>query len=263
MHTQYQFRKAEKLFMISYIGLLLLIYLASRFVFEMTENKSLPILLKWVALGISPVAIYAALRTGFTSKAKWYGFIGYLLGYSVLLAFTTEYMVIQSNLLWNAAVNKQTIEQVKIYEVRKVFKRKSGFDHTEVTILLNGKLIKMEARPYAYFYLKDKKQLDLKIGYSAMGAYATSSNSTFGEKTMARWYHLKDMIYRMRWVFGIIFIILVAACIKYSYFPDKPGVERKKLSFWKQVGLVMAILFGIALLFYAGLWIYISFFVGR
>jgi len=229
--------------------------------FEMTEIKSLPGLLKWVAIGVSPVAIYAALRTGFAERAKWYGFLGYLVGYSVLLTFATQYMVVQGNLLWNAAINEQIFKQVRILEVRKVFKRKLGFDHTEVTILRNGQLIKMEARPYAYFYLKAKKQLDMKIGHSEMGEYVTSISSTSVEKIVARWLHLKDIVYRMRWFLGIFIIIVAAALIKPSYFPEKPGLEKKKISFWKQIGLVMAILFGIALLFYAGLWIYITFFV--
>jgi|GEM_PF-1580301 len=264
MNTKYQLRRAETWFLISYFSLWLFIYLASRFMFEMTEIKLQSGLLKWVAIGISPVAIYAALRTGFAEKAKWYGFLGYLLGYSALLTFATQYMVIQSSLLWDSTVKEQTLATVQIIEVRKVFKRKLGFDHTEVTILRNGKFMKMEARPYAYFYLKDKKQLDIKIGYSEMGEYVTSiSSSTFVEKTVARWLHLKDMVYRMRWFVGVIIIIVAASLIKSIYFPDKPGGEKKKISFWKQMGLVMAILFAIVLLLYAGLWIYVSFFATR
>ncbi|WP_293788829.1 hypothetical protein [uncultured Pedobacter sp.] len=260
---EHKLSKLETTVIITYFSIWLFIYLASRLTFEMTEIKVLSGLVKWVAIGVSPVAIYAALRTGFVEKAKWYGFLGYLLAYGVLLTFATEYMVIQSKLLWSATVKDQAIVQVKVIQVRKVFKRKLGFDHTEVTILRNGNVIKMEARPYAFFYLKDKKQLDMKIGDSDMGEYVTAVNNTLAEKTVARWLHFKDMIHRIRWVIVIIMVTVAAALIKGSYFPDEFGVEKKKMSFWKQMGLVMAILFGIALLFYAGLWIYISFFSTR
>lgn len=140
-----------------------------------------------------------------------------------------------------------------------MFKRKLGFDHTEVTILLNGQPMKIEARPYIYFYLKDKKQLDIKIGHSEMGEFVTHIRSTFVEKTVARWDHLKDMVYRQRWLVGIIILIIVASVIKTTYFPDQPGHEKKQISFWKLLGLIMAILLAIALLLYAGLWIYVSF----
>ncbi|SDF93277.1 hypothetical protein SAMN05421827_102162 [Pedobacter terrae] len=263
MNAKSKFRSAEIPFVISYLCLWFFIYLASRFTFEMIEIKSTFGLLKWVAIGVSPVVIYATLRTGFAAKVKWYGFVGYLVGYSALLIFATEYMFIQSNLLWDAAFNGQNFTQVKILEVHKVFKRKSGFHHTEVTILRNGQARKMEARPYAYFYLKDKKQLDMKIGDSAMGVYVTAVRSTFADKTVARWIHLKDMIYRMRWFIGVIIFISAAALIKPGYFPDKAGIAKKKASFWQQIGLVMAVLFSLSLLFYAGLWIYIKFFVSR
>lgn len=218
-----QLRKTEILFLISCFALWLVIYLASRFTFEMNEIKLMPGILKWAAFGVSPIAIYAAVRTGFAEKVKWYGFLGYLFGYIAVLTFATQYMFIQSNLLWNAAVNEQVFKQVKVLEVRKVFKRKLGFDHTEVAILLDEQPMKMEARPYTYFYLKDKKQLDVKIGHSEMGAYVTNIRSTFEEKTVARWHHLKDMVYRLRWIFGIIILIIVASIIKTSYFPDLSG----------------------------------------
>ncbi|PST82565.1 hypothetical protein C7T94_07810 [Pedobacter yulinensis] len=125
--------------------------------------------LLWLAVCLSPPAIYAALRTTYSQKDKWYATFGYLLMYLMLGGFALEYIIIKADILIDSALHKNKTQELRLLEVRKVIKREIGFDHTAVRVRLSGKPVTLEARPYAFFYLGNKTVVKGKIGRSWLG----------------------------------------------------------------------------------------------
>lgn len=251
----------EKTLLYSLIGLWLTVYLSSRFFLEMSSDRGIFTFWPWIAVASSPFCLYAAIRTVNIRAEKCYGIIGYFLIYAILTVFALGYMLVQGDILLSAARGRQQHTQVRVVEVRKVFKRKIGFDHTSVTLQLGDKRVQMEARPYAYFYLNGKKTLKISIGRSSMNNdYVTCLEISMREKLKARWMHFKDMLYRTRLVWAGLALLFIGILIIPRYLPKGADNKPKPLSFWKQMGIVMAILSALAILFYASLWIYVLFF---
>lgn len=254
-------RNIEKPLLCSFIVLWLAVYLSSRFFLEMYTDRGIFAFWPWTAVACSPFCLYAAIRTVNIRKEKWYGMIGYFLIYGFLTVSACGYIIVQGEILLSAARGRQEYTRVRVIGVRKVFKRKLGFDHTAVTLQLGNRKINMEARPYAYFYLRGKKELKVALGRSALkNDYATSLEISMQEKLVARWLHFKDMFYRMRLLWAFLALLFLGILIIPRYLPRDADNKPKPLSFWKQMGIVMAALIGIGILFYAALWIYVLFF---
>jgi len=259
MNFKDRLRSIELPFIITYLSLWVLIYLSSRIVLEMTVDERQSTMLIWAAIVSAPIVIYGTLRVGFAGKAKWNGFLGYYLMFSLFGIFMTQYMLIQSKLLYDVAMQDEVQKTVQVTEVKRVFTRRSGPNHTAVTFNLDGKPVTMKARAYAYFYLHDKKMIDITFGKSDMGDYVTNIALSSGDKMYARWLHLKDFVYRLRYIGLIILAMIIGGLIKGRYFPTQPGKPPTKVSFWKMMGIIMAILITIAILLYIGLWVYVTF----
>ncbi|KLT67031.1 hypothetical protein [Pedobacter sp. BMA] len=244
--------------LLGYIALWLGIYLCSRFFLVMYSDKGMFQFWPWLAISIAPFSLYAALRTVYAERVKLYGAIGYFFIYTLLGIFATGYMIVNGDILASAAFSSSHVKDATLVDVQKVFHRKTGFDHTDVRVNVDGRVFTMEARPYAFFYLKGRKQLKLNIGRSGLGNdYVTSIEVSAGDQLKARWIHFKDMIYRMRWFFGVIVVVVGGAILFGKYIPEKRLQKRKPVAFWKIMALTMGILMGLGLLFYAGLWIWV------
>lgn len=258
MNSKENLRKVEKYVLITYATLWLLVYLLSRIFLELYTDYTPSGFLLWTALFIAPFSIYASFRTVFPKGEKWYSFIGYVLIYSLLATFTSQYIVVNGDILWSAATKPAApSRKATVLEVRKVFHSKTGFDHTEVSLQIDGKLLNLEARPYAYFYLKDKKTLLISLRKSGLGIdYVTSTGVNGGERRYARWLHFKDWVYRMRWGLAIVLGIITMVWIRMEFFPEKEGSKPVRIGYWKLIGIIFATL----LLLYAGLLLYVNFF---
>jgi hypothetical protein len=262
--TKERLRKLEYPILFSYLGLWLLVFVASRIFLEMyTDHTPSNV---WIFLFILfiPPSVYAALRATFSQGGKWYQSIAYILTFTTCSVFSGQYIVINGDILISSLVKKQVNTQAKIVSVKKVLKRKLGFDHTKVVLEFNGKRIDLDARPYNYFYLQDKTTLQINTGTSSLGnTFVTSNDVSIPDKFSARWLHLKDWAYRNRLLWAIMICMIIGVFIKMKYFPGKPGIKPKPIGFWKIMGLTMGILLLIGFVLYAGLLIYVTFFVSR
>ena len=257
-------RKLEYPILLTFLALWLSIYILSRLFLEMYTDHT-PTWV-WVMLMIIfiPLSGYAALRMAYSEGGKWYQSIGYWFIFTLGSLFAGHYMMLKGDILITALVRTPVIVEAKVSSVKKVMSRKLGFDHTEVTLQFNGKRITMDARPYTYFYLRDRIKTQITGGTSFLGnTYVISTGISVQDKIDARWQHLRDWAHRSRW-FGImiIFMILISI-IKFKYFPEKPGIKPKQIGFWKAMGLIMGILMVIAAVLYLGLFVYVKLFVSR
>jgi hypothetical protein len=257
-------RKLEIPVVIFLVSTWFIIYVSSRIFLEMYTDHSPRYLWLWLMLIFSPFCIYAALRTVFSKGEKWYGFIGYLLIYMVCSAFFSNYMLVNGDILLTMAGHSERTIDVPVVEVRKVFRRKLGFDHTEVTVRIDGRPVIFEARPYAYFFLHDKKVLRVSFGHSGLGnSFVTDIKTAPGEKIHARWLHIQDWAYRQRYIVGFFLGVFVLVLIRMKYFPEMGRTKPVKIGFWKLMAIVFGTVMLIGLLLYAALWIYIGFFASR
>jgi hypothetical protein len=248
----------------SYLGLWLLVYIFSRTSLEMYRDDCPQQVWIWLLIIIIPLSGYAALRAAFSQGGKWYHSFGYFLMFTLGGLFSGQYIIINGDILLSALIKTPVRTEAKVISVKKVIRPKLGFDHTDVRLQSDGEQITLEARPYSYFYLQKKSTILITTGTSFLGnRYVTSSGIDQQQKNSARWLHLKDWAYRYRLLFAIVVCMIVGATIRLKYFPEKPGVKPRKIGIWKLLGIIMAALIAIALILYAGLMIYVTFFVSR
>jgi hypothetical protein len=262
--TKERLRKLEYPILFSYLGLWLLVYIASRIFLEMYTDHTPSNVWIFLFIVFIPPSIYAALRATFSQGGKWYHSIAYIFTFTLCSVFSGQYIILNGDILISSLVKKQVHTQARIVSVEKVIKKKLGFDHTKVVLEFNGKRIDLEARPYNYFYLQDKTTLQINTGTSSLGnTFVTSNDVSSQDKFGARWLHLKDCAYRNRLIWAIMICMIVGVFIKMKYFPGKPGIKPKPIGFWKLMGLTMGILLLIGFVLYAGLLLYVTFFVSR
>ena len=258
-------RKLEYPILFVFLGSWLVIYILTRIFVEMYTDHTPSVVWIWLLIICAPLSLYAALRAAFSQGVKWYRSIGYIFVFTIGTLFCGQYIVIKGDILLSVFTKTPVSIEADVINVKKVIKRKLGFDHTAITLQFGGKVVELEARPRTYFYLKDKKTLHITAGTSFIGnTYVTSSGVTGREKQIARWLHLKDWAYRFRLLWAILLCMIIGSIIKAKYFPEKPGAKPvPKIGFWKLLGILMAILMAIGFVLYTGLLIYVKFFVTR
>ncbi|MBE9598033.1 hypothetical protein [Pedobacter sp. MC2016-24] len=253
-------RKLEIPFAIGYLVILLLVYFAGRNVLELYTNQTPRPVYIWVTAFMAPFVLYTTLRLATMNGAKWYGYIGYLVVTFFALVISGTFVVLKTDLLLSAALKPISVQQVSILEVKKVFQRKMGFDHTDVTILWNQQPLTFEARPNTFFLLEHKKTLQISTATSFLGnQFVTDLDLEPGERGHARWVHLKDWASRTWYVPAFFLLLVIGACVVNYYFPKNTQTPVKKIGFWKTMGIIMAVLFSIAIVLYFGLIIYVKF----
>ncbi|RZM27510.1 MAG: hypothetical protein EOO88_12795 [Pedobacter sp.] len=262
--TKDSLRKLEFPILIAYLSLWLLVYILSRVLLEFSTDQCPNEVWIWLLVILTPLSAYAALRAAFSEGGKWYHSIGYFLIFTIGSVFIGQYIVLNGDILISSLIKKPSQTQAKVISVEKVFRRKLGFDHTNVKLQFNGKEITLEARPYSYFYLTNKKTLHITSGTSFLGnTYVTSTEISGQEKLSARWVHLKDWVHRHWLLWVIIACMILGTILRMKFFPETPGVKPRQIGFWKLMGIIMAVLIAIAIVLYLGLLIYVSFFVSR
>ncbi|WP_344850840.1 hypothetical protein [Pedobacter jeongneungensis] len=207
-----------------------------------------------------PLSFYSAARTVNIIKEKWYGLIGYFIIYTAVWLLTSNYIIVNGDLLISSAIKSKTHNRAVIIDLHKVF-YKSGFDHTTVTLKIADRPLTLQGRPYIYFYLVGRENISISAAESFLGnKYLYTDEIPRREKVKARWLHFKDQIYRLR----VIAAILVALILVGFLWPQKKFANGQMVSaktgFWKMIGIVMAILFTIALVFYIALFVYVKYF---
>jgi len=256
-------RFAEKPFLIAYASILLLVYVLSRFFLEMYTDHSPSALWGWSLVFIVPISLYATARTVFSQGYKWYSAIGYFVTYTLGGLVTSNYIIVNGDLLISSAINKESLAKADVVEVRKVY-YKSGFDHTSVTLKTAKKEITLQGRPFIYFYLNGKKDISVRYSNSFLGNdYIYIEGIGSSEKLSARWLHFKDQINRA-WIFiGIITALVLVGFLAPKKLQKNMGDKSVKIGFWKLIAIVMGIVFALGLLLYAGLFLYVKIFSGR
>lgn len=252
-------RKLEEPFAVGYLILLLVFYFAGRNVLEMYTTNTPNSVYLWVSVVMAPFILYSTLRLTASNGGKWYGYISYLFITFFALVISGCFLVSKADLLLSAALKPVNTQEVSILDVKKVFQRKVGFDHTDVTILWNQQPLTLQARPNTYFLLEHKKTLKISTGVSFLGnQFITDLHLKPGERSHARWIHLKDWASRNWYVAAFFLLLIVVACVGSRYFPKNPQVPVKKVGFWKAFGIIMGIMVCIALVMYLALIIYVK-----
>ncbi|MFF5384104.1 hypothetical protein [Pedobacter suwonensis] len=256
-------RLKEKIFLIAYAAIWLLVYLLSRFFLEIYTDDFPSSMWKWLFVFIVPISLYATVRTFFSKEYKWYSAIGHFVMYTLLGLFTGNYIIVNGDILISSAIKTPSLKRAEVIEVRKVF-YKSSFNYTSVTLQIAGKVDTFQGRPFVYFYLKNRKALSIRCGRSFLrNEYAYTVGIENGEKLGARWMHFKDQIYRVRILLGIILLVIVAGFIASTKLQNNTKTETVKIGFWKLMSIVIGILLALSLLFYVGLFVYVKFFSGK
>ena len=262
--TKEGLRKLEYPILIAYLGLWLLVYILSRVFLEFSTDQCPKEVWIWLLVILIPVCGYTALRAAFSEGGKWYHSIGYFLIFTIGSVFIGQYIVLNGDILISSMITIPKQTQAKVISVDKVFRRKLGFDHTNVKLQFNGKEITLEARPYSYFYLSNKRTLQITEGTSFLGnTYVTSTEISGQEKSSARWVHLKDWVHRQWLLWVIIACMILGTLLRLKFFPETPGVKPRPIGFWKLMGIIMAALVAIALVLYLGMLVYLNFFISR
>lgn len=255
-------RKLEEPLTIGYLLLLLVVYFAGRNALEMFSNNTPNSVYIWVTIVMAPFILYSTLRLATSTGGKWYTYISYLFITFLALVFSGSFLVLKVDLLFSTVLKPLNTQQVSILEVKKIFQRKVGFDHTDVTILWNQQPLTLQARPNTYFLLEHKKILKISTGESFLGnQFVTDLHLQPGERNHARWLHLKDYASRKWYIVAFFLLLILVACFGSRYFPQKPQVPVKKIGFWKSFGIIMGILISIAIVLYLALVIYVKFLV--
>jgi hypothetical protein len=262
MIAKAKIRKLEKPLIIGYFVILLLTYLIGRNVLEM-YTTDIPSGVIWtVGIAMAPFIIYGTLRSTITDGGKWYGYISYFIGFSLGLIVSGTFLVMKCDLLLSTALIPMSRQQVSVLKVEKAFRRKIGFDHTEVTLMLDKQPVKMEARPNTFFLLENKKSIFVTYRKSFSGNYfVTDLHLQYGERWQARWIYLKDWAHRIWYVPAFFIAVGIAMWISACYFPPKSGTKPKPIMFWRLMAIVMGTVMAIGLLLYIGLLIYLKFFI--
>jgi hypothetical protein len=133
-------RLVEKPFLIAYVAIWVVTYVLSRFFLEIYTDDAPSFVWIFSLVFILPLSFYAAARTIAIKREKWYGIIGYFIMYTALWLFTSNYIIVNGDLLISSAFDQKTKVKADVIDVHKVF-YKGGFDHTSVTLNSASKTI--------------------------------------------------------------------------------------------------------------------------
>lgn len=252
-------RRLEKPFLITYISIWVAVYVLSRFFLEIYTDDAPASVWIFLLIVLVPLSFYAAARTVAIKRENWYGVIGYFIIYSAVSLLTSNYIIVNGDLLISAAIKPKTRSQVVVTDVHKVF-YKSGFDHTSVTVKTQDRSITLQGRPYIFFYLLGKERISVSSARSFLAnEFLYTDGISRREKLKARWLHIKDQIYRLRIIAAIIATLtLIGFLLPQKKFPNRQAAA--KIGIWKMMAIVMGILLTLGLLFYAGLFVYVKYF---
>lgn len=255
-------RKIEIPFILCYLAVLLVVYIAARIAFEMYTFKiSGPVYL-WFGILMSPFIIYATLRLAIINGGKWFLYPLYFVLISIGVLFTGGTTIAKLDLLLSSTINQPIEQEVPIVDIKKVFRR-SSFKYTDVTIQYQQQNLTLQAQSNTYFLLESKKTLKVSIGQSYLGNYfVTDLHLQPGERGSARWAYLKDWTNRNWYIPAFVILFIAAIVISAKYFPNfKIKRRQQPMGFWQLIGIVMGIVFSLGLLLYLSLLIYVKFFV--
>jgi hypothetical protein len=252
-------KRLEYIILIVYVSVVVGIYLLGRLFLEMyIINEASPA--KWIigAL-VLPIAIYTGIKFTQSDEHKWYTYILKTIFCFFAIAMTAYFTFMKADMLISAAVKPPSVQLLKVHSVKKVFRRKLGFDHTNVTLTLNGKEITFKASRTDFFLLQHKKIIMGNVGQSFCGNYyITNLDLPSAERWRARWAYLKDWASRSWYFPAFIVLGVLAMFIKEKFWPVQPGTKPKTIPFFKLLLIIMAVVFAIGLLSLLGIYIYIK-----
>ena len=150
-------KRLEYIILIVYVGVVVGIYLLSRLCLEMyIINEASPA--KWIiGAVILPAAIYTGIRFTLSDEHKWYTYILKSIFCFFAIAMTAYFTFMKVDILTSAAAKPSSVQRLEVHSVKKIFRRKLGFDHTNVTVTLNGKEITFQASRTDFFLLQHKE----------------------------------------------------------------------------------------------------------
>lgn len=253
-------KRYDKIVLASIVAFFAVIYVVAECTFEMTDQRH------EYKIGL-PLYIICFLITAYYSF-RYHGFKKWETYTTLLFASAFFWVGVIStthklHYLYDAVVNKQKEVVVKVLSVEKDFV-KSSFSHTNVIIAYDNSDVKLETSRINFFVLEHKKQIRIVIGKAGnYGYYVTKLYEEPGERSAARYKYWKFWWSR-NWFWPVAllaFILIVVLMVKFG----KPPVtynydeirDKKPVSFWKMMALIMGVLMGIALLLYIGLIVYV------
>ena len=247
----------EKLTLIIYAVIVIVIYVIGILVFELYTTKgSSPVFWSCLIL-IFPVSIYYCIRMTNVQGKIWYGYAGnFIISYAVLI-FLTYFTVMKVDLLMSYMLRPSTTVTIPIISVKKSYVKKS-FDHTNVTVFYADRNIEFETSRSNFFLLEHKKQINSNIGVSYAGNYyITNFEHSSAEKWEARKAYLKNWWYRNWWLWAFFALFILSIVISVKYFPNSgTKVRRKPFSLAQAAVIWLIIMGGIFVITITGIYLY-------
>jgi hypothetical protein len=203
-----------------------------------------------MTLPLAACTVYLARKSLLTN---WYTYIISPLIIYGLYLMSAYFTVLKLDLLISASIEPETEQVLPVKNVQRVFARKSGFIHTDVTLRYQQQLIYFEGTRTSYFFLKSHREIQANIGQSHLGNYyVTQIHIPSHERWVARQAYLKDWLNRYYWLFIGLALLIVFGRLKDKFFPaaaDKPMPAYKPYSRFIRVSFIItASLFGLFML---------------
>ncbi|MDT3405560.1 hypothetical protein [Mucilaginibacter terrae] len=253
-------KRNEKIVLAVIVAVFTLVYIVAECAFEMTDQRheyqnGLPIFIICFLI----TAYYSFRYHGFK---KWEAYTTLLFGSAFFwlgIVTTTDKL----HYLYDAMVHKQDEAVVKVLSVKKHFV-KSSFSYTNVVISYDNNEVEMQTSRINFFLLEHKKNIRIVIGKAdGYGYYVTKLYDEPGERSAARYKYWKFWWSR-NWFWPaalLAFILVVALMVKFGKPPKTYNYneirDKKPVSFWRMMAILMAVLLSLALLLYVGLIAYV------
>lgn len=247
----------EKKAVISFIIIVVAIYLAGMFTFEMYTSKNSGLVFWCCLISIFPVSLYYSIRTTNAEGRVWWHYITTFIASYLLLLFLTYFTLLKADMLISSVFTPSSTQTILVKSVKKAYV-KGSFDHTKVVVHYDDKDITFETSRTNFFLLEHKKYITSVIGISYTGNYyVTKFNHSSVEQWNASKAYLKNWFYRNWWFWAFILLFILTIVISAKYFPNLgTKVRRKPFSLARTVVIWLVIMTGIFVLAIAGIYLY-------
>ncbi|MVN91569.1 hypothetical protein [Mucilaginibacter aquatilis] len=185
----------------------------------------------YMGIAVMPLVAYTIYLGKEIFFSKWYYGIILTISTFGIYFFAAYFSLLNIDLLVSAAFGPAKKMVLPVERVERVFARKAGFVHTNVTIKYNHRLYVLEGTRTSYYYLRDKKQLRAMIGRSYTGnIYAVKLNVAPHQRYQARWLYIKDWFSRYWWLFVAFTLYILYYSFRGKYFSNAIKKSHKNQS---------------------------------
>ena len=204
----------------------------------------------YTAVAAIPFTFYTVSVVGKWAFSKWYHYVILPLLIYGFYVGSAYFSVLKIDLLFSALFKKEITTTLPIRDVQRVFARKSGNIHTNVSVLYKSSVLTLQGSRTSYFLLKDFREINVNIGQSYLGSYYATYISI---PTKARWNargeYFKDWFQRHFWLLAVLALLAAYGWLKQKYFP-KPlksakAIQGPYVRFFRRIFFAAILLFAV------------------